>query len=309
MLGIRIREKVKIKYMQIIDRVLVGENLMGMNGAEHLQQIVASKFEGAKVLAVTSGKGGVGKTNIAANLSICLAVSNKKVIVLDADLGLGNLDVLMNINARYNVWHMMRGHKSLEEIICTGPCGVEVICGGSGFDELANLSPFERERLITELEGLQRDRDVIVIDTGAGMNVSVLGFCQAADHTLVVTTPEPTAMTDAYAMIKVLSRRGYQGRISVAVNMAGSIAEGKKVYRHIADVARRFLDVAVYEAGVICKDEILSAAVRKREPVVLGHPRSAITSSIVAMSARLWEGSTVSSRSESFFQKVANWFF
>jgi flagellar biosynthesis protein FlhG len=282
---------------------------MDTNRPMHLEKMTSRKFEGAKVLAVTSGKGGVGKTNIAANLSICLAASNKKVVVLDADLGLGNLDVLMNINSGYNVWHMMSGHKSLEEIICTGPCGVEVICGGSGFEELANLSPFQRERLIHELDELQNSRDVIVIDTGAGINASVLGFCQAADHTVVVTTPEPTAMTDAYAMIKVLSGRGYAGRISVVVNMVSSITEGKKVYRHIADVAKRFLNVAIYEAGVLCKDEILSAAVCKREPVVLGHPKSKITSSIVAMSARLWEGSTASSRSESFFQKVANWFF
>jgi MinD-like ATPase involved in chromosome partitioning or flagellar assembly len=116
-------------------------------------------------------------------------------------------------------------------------------------------------------------------------------------------------MTDAYAMIKVLSGRGYGGRISVAVNMAASIEEGKRVYRHIADVARRFLNVGVYEAGILCKDEILSVSVYKRQPVVLGYPDSAITSSIVAMSARLWAGSTAGSRKESFFQKVANWFF
>lgn len=280
-----------------------------MNRPVHLEKMMSSGFQGAEVLAITSGKGGVGKTNIATNLSICLAASNMKVVVLDADLGLGNLDVLMNINSGYNVWHMMNGHKSLEEIICTGPCGVEVICGGSGFEDLANLSKFQRERFLHELDELQKSRDVIVIDTGAGINTAVLGFCQAADHTVVVTTPEPTAITDAYAMIKVLLGRGYAGRISVVVNMAGSIAEGKKVYRHIANVASRFLDVTIYEAGVLCKDEMLSDAVYNREPIVLRHPKSSFTSSIVAMSARLWEGSMAGRRNESFFQKVANWFF
>jgi flagellar biosynthesis protein FlhG len=275
----------------------------------HLHQMMARELERAKVLAVTSGKGGVGKTNLAANLSVCLGASGKKVVALDADLGLGNLDVLMNIKARHNLWHMMKGQKTLEEIISHGPCGVEIICGGSGLEELANLNLFQRERLMNELDGLQQNRDAIVIDTGAGINSSVLGFCQAADHTLVVTTPEPTAMTDAYAMIKVLSVHNYTGKISLVVNMTQSIFEGKKVYRHLADVARRFLNVTVYEAGVLCKDENVSASVRKREPVVLGYPKSEITSSLVAMSARLWKGSTVNNRSDSFFQKVANWFF
>lgn len=273
-----------------------------------LHQMMAEKSKRAKILAITSGKGGVGKTNITANLSICLAASNKKVTVLDADLGLGNLDVVMNINSKYNLWHVVTGQKSLEEVIHVGPGDVEVICGGSGFEELANLNHFQQQRLISELDSLVNTNDVVLIDTGAGIGKTTIGFCLASDHTLVVTTPEPTAMTDAYAMIKVLRSHNYEGQISVAVNMANSVSEGKKVYRQIADVARRFLNVDVYEAGVLCRDDKLATSVRMREPVVLGFPRARITSSLVAMAARLSKGTAVRSRQEGFFHKVVNWF-
>lgn len=277
--------------------------------ADYLHQMMAGRDSRAQVLAVTSGKGGVGKTNIAANLSICLASSNRRVILLDADLGLGNLDVVMNINCRYNMSHVVSGRKTLEEVTQVGPAGVEVICGGSGIEELANLGQFQRTRLMEELQALQNAADVIVIDTGAGIHNSVIAFCQAADHVLVVTTPEPPAMTDAYAMIKVLAGRRFSGRISLIVNMAASIAEGKKVYRQIAEVAKRFLDTPVYEAGVLCKDDHLTAAVRAREPVVLAYPRSKITAMLVAMTARLARGAAAGQSTESFFQKVVNWFF
>ena len=262
----------------------------------------------ADVLTVTSGKGGVGKTNIAANLAICLAASGKKVVLLDADLGLGNLDLIMNINSRANLSHVVSGQKTLQDIIHVGPAGVEVICGGSGIEDMANLNKFQRKRLLDELDKLQDDADIIIIDTGAGISSSVLSFCQAADHVLVITTPEPSAMTDAYAMIKVLASKRYDGRVSLVVNMANSVAEGKRTYRQIADVAMRFLSMPVYEAGVICRTDKLTAAVRKRIPVVLAHPRSRITSSLAAMAARLSRSSGVKDK-EGFFRRVVNLFF
>jgi flagellar biosynthesis protein FlhG len=276
---------------------------------EYLHEMMSRQEKRGQVLAITSGKGGVGKTNIAANLAICLASSNRKVVLLDADLGLGNLDVVMNINSRYNLSHVVSGRKTLEEITQIGPAGVEIICGGSGIEELANLGQFQRTRLMEELQAIQNHTDVVVIDTGAGIHNSVICFCMAADHVLVVTTPEPPAMTDAYAMIKVLAGRRYSGRISLVVNMAASAAEGKKIYRQIADVARRFLDTPVFEAGVLCKDDHVPAAVRAREPVVLAHPRSKITASLVAMTARLVRGVAAGPSNESLFQKVVNWFF
>lgn len=274
-----------------------------------LQQKMKTQPRKALVLAVSSGKGGVGKSNIAANLAICLAASDKKVTVLDADWGLANLDVIMGINSKYNISHVIKGHKSLNEVVHTSEAGVEVICGVSGLESVANLDKFQRHRLVDELETLAYENDVIIVDTAAGIHKSVIGFCQAADHTLLVTTPEPTAMTDVYAMIKVLALNGYEGRISLAVNMAGSVAQGRKAYHQIADVARKFLDIEIQEAAVLLKDERLCSAVRQRRPVVLAYPNSPITSSFVAMAARLGRSTAAKPDSSGFFRKVVNWLF
>ncbi len=264
-----------------------------------------------KVLAITSGKGGVGKTNIAANLAICLAASQKKVLLVDADFSLGNLDILMNLNNKYRISHFIKGTRSLEEIIHVGPEGLEIICGGYGLEELANLSEFQRQRLLQELAVLQEDNDAIVIDTAAGISKSVVSFCLAADHVLVVTTPEAPAMTDAYAMIKVLVGNRFSGRISLIVNMALTPAEGKKTYQQMSNVTQRFLNTHIYDAGVLLRDEHLVSAVSLRKPVVLAYPKARITSSLTALAAKLSNCSAVRSNNndEGFFKKAVNWFF
>lgn len=279
------------------------------NKALHLQQTMESCQRQAKVLAITSGKGGVGKTNIAANLAICLAASQKKVLLVDADLSLGNLDVVMNINSKYNISHVINGRKSIEEIIHIGPEGLEIICGASGLEELANISEFQRQRLLKELSKLQENGDAIVIDTAAGISKLVVGFCLAADHVLVVTTPEATAMTDSYAMIKVLVGNRFTGRISLIVNLAETIAKGKKTYQHIANVAKRFLDTHVYDAGVLVRDDRMISAVRLRKPVVLAYPKAQITLSLVALAAKLSNGLAAQPNSAGFFKEVIDWFF
>ncbi|MBL7152525.1 MAG: MinD/ParA family protein [Phycisphaerae bacterium] len=279
------------------------------NEALHLQQMMEASKRPATVLAIASGKGGVGKTNIAANLAICLAASRKKVVLFDADMSLGNLDVIMNFNSKHNISHVLNGQRSIEEIIHVGPDGLEIICGASGVEELAELSEFQRRRLIGELTRLQTHSDAIIIDTAAGISKSVMAFCLAADHVLVVTTPEATAITDAYAMIKVLVGNSFAGRISLIVNMAESIATGKKIYQQIAEVARRFLNAEVDCAGVILWDERLRRAIRKRKPVVLAYPNSRVTSSIVALAAKLSKGMAVRGDSETFFRRIVDWFF
>lgn len=261
----------------------------------------------ARVLAVTSGKGGVGKTNIATNLALCMASSEKRVLLLDADISLGNLDLLLNVRSKYNISHVINGSKRVEEIIQIGPRGLQLICGASGLDQLADISESEQHRLLQHLSALQHASDTIVIDTAAGISNSVVSFCLAADHVLVVTTPEATAMTDAYGMIKVLVRKRYEGPISVVVNMAHSVAEGKKVYQRLADVAARFLQADLYYAGVLLKDERLCAAVRSRQPVVLAYPKSQIASSFDALAARLGGIDCSRGNNGSFFRRVFRW--
>jgi flagellar biosynthesis protein FlhG len=279
------------------------------NQGLQLQQLMEDSRKKANVLAITSGKGGVGKTNISANLALCIAVAGEKTLLIDADFSLGNLDVVMNINSKYNISHFLNGRKELKDVIHAGPQGLEIICGVSGIEQLANVGEFQRKRLINELEKLQNDADTIIIDTAAGITKSVVSFCLSADQVLVVTTPEAAAMTDAYAMIKVLAGNKYEGKISLVVNMADSVAEGKKTYQHIAYVAKRFLDTNVYNAGVLLRDEQLLSAVRQRKAVVLAYPKAKFTTSIAAVAAKFLNSSSAKYSNGNFFKKFVDWFF
>ncbi|UCD51477.1 MAG: MinD/ParA family protein [Phycisphaerales bacterium] len=272
-----------------------------------MKQVSESRRPAGRVLAVTSGKGGVGKTNVSTNLALCLAAAGKRVLLLDADISLGNLDLVMNIRSKYNISHVLSGYKRLEDIIQSGPEGLRIICGASGLDQLADISDYEQHRLLEHLAGLQDETDVILVDTAAGIASSVVSFCMAADQVLVVTTPEAAAMTDAYGMIKVLVRKGYEGPISVVVNMAQSVAEGKRTYQRLADVAGRFLQANLYYAGTLLKDERLCRAVRARTPVVLAYPKSQITSSFTALAARLGGLQWDKHGQNGFFRRLIRW--
>ena len=277
------------------------------NYAVNLAQAPEKCRVSAPVLAITSGKGGVGKTNIAANLALCMAAAKKRVLLIDADISLGNLDLIMNIHSKYNISHVISGRKSMEEIVQAGPKGLRVVCGASGLDRLADISEGEQHRLMEHLCRLQQETDTILIDTAAGISRSVIGFCLAADRVLVVTTPEATAMADSYGMIKVLVRKGYGGPISLVVNMARSAAEGKQTYQRMANVAQRFLQTNVYYAGTLLKDERLCAAVRSRTPVVLAYPKSEISTSLAAIAARVAGARPRGGVDDSFFRRVIRW--
>jgi flagellar biosynthesis protein FlhG len=262
----------------------------------------------AKVLAITSGKGGVGKTNLAANLSIHLARMGKQVMLVDADMSLGNLDIILDIQSKYNLAHVVSGRKSMEEVVHLGPEGIEVVCAASGMEELANLNKFHQARLLRELSALPLRSDAVIVDTAAGIARSVVSFCLAADHVLVVTTPDATAMTDAYGMIKVLVRNDYQGQMNLVVNMVDTPAQGKKIYLQMARVARQFLNANLYYAGAVLHDAHVVSAVRARKPVALAYPKSPAALSIGRLATRI--GNIPTSRMEGpvFFKKVVNWF-
>ncbi len=277
------------------------------NQALNVPALADASRSAATVLAITSGKGGVGKTNIAANLAICLAATHQRVLLLDADLSLGNLDLVMDLRSKYNISHVISGRKSMEEIVQAGPGGLRVICGASGLDRLADISEGEQHRLMEHLCRLQHQADTIVIDTAAGISRSVLGFCLAADRVLVVTTPEATAMADSYGMIKVLAHKGYGGPINLVVNMARSAAEGKQTYQRVADVAQRFLRTTVYYAGTLLRDERLCEAVRQRTPVVLAYPKSEISAELATLAVRLAGTKRSNGVDSSFFRRVLRW--
>ncbi len=279
------------------------------NQTVKLQQMVERSGKQAKVIAVTSGKGGVGKTNISANLSLCLAAAQKEVLLVDADFSLGNLDVLLNIQSKYNISHLIKADKTIDEVLYASPYDIDILCGGSGIENIAELNEFQRQRLIKELQKLQADNDFIIIDTAAGISKSVLGFCLSSDTVLVVTTPEATAMTDAYAMIKVLSGNGYQGKISLLVNMADNKNEGKKVYQQISRVAERFLGVKIFEAGILLRDQKMLSSIKQRKPVVLAYPKANITSNFVTLASKMFAKDSRKNNKNGFFRKVVDWFF
>lgn len=262
----------------------------------------------ASVIAITSGKGGVGKTNIAVNLAIKLSMAGKSVVLLDADLGLANADVICNIDLPANLSHVIARRKDLDDVLVKAPGGFSLIGGASGLARMADLTDADRQRIVTALAELEQKADVILIDTGAGISPNVLAFTRAADHVLVVTTPEPTAITDAYAVVKVITRDNADRRISLLVNQARNANEARVVHERIAKVARQFLSVSVFDAGHIPADEQVALAVRKRTPFVLAAPRCPASQSMATLATRLEQGVAASMYEGGFFARMSRWF-
>ncbi len=222
-----------------------------------------------RVIAITSGKGGVGKTNIAGNLAIAFAMLGHKVFILDADLGLANIDIIFGLYPKYNLNHVIKGEKSLSEILIEGPCGIKIIPGGSGFSDIANLTEGQKLNLLSEFEALDNEIDILLIDTGAGISSNVLYFNLAAEECIIVATLEPTAITDAYAMIKVMSTQYNMKYFKLLVNNVFSVKEAKSVYLTLSKVIDKFLnDVIIEYIGFIPSDEKLKTAVLNRKAVL-----------------------------------------
>ena len=258
--------------------------------AENLRRMMRIGFGSprtARVLAVTSGKGGVGKTNIAVNCGIELARMGWRIIILDVDLGLANIDVVMDLNARYNLGHVIRGEKKISDILVTTGGAVSVVPGGSGLVELANLTDGQRNNLIRSFDTLSSMADILIVDTAAGVSRNVIGFASAADEVIVVATPEPTSITDAYATIKLLIRANFKGKIDLVVNMAANSTEANRVAARIVKVAMQFLRARVYYIGYIERDQAVVAAVQRRRPFVIEQPRSRAAAQVRRLVTRL----------------------
>ena len=276
--------------------------------ATRLRQLVRRRTPRAQMLAITSGKGGVGKSNVAVNLSICLAVRGLRVTLVDVDMGMANADLLMNMQPRYTLSHILSGARTIESVCTEGPCGVRFIPGCSGRGDLANLSEFDRRNLITQLQKLKDSTDMIVLDCGAGISKNVTSFALAADRVIVVTTPQPTALTDAYGTIKSLHREQCHALICLLVNMANSRAEADATYRRIAGVARRFLNYSVADSGYMLQDTAVELAVQERCPFVVRYPDSNASACIAAMADELAQTVVGQPRRGSFFKRVVGLF-
>jgi flagellar biosynthesis protein FlhG len=276
-----------------------------MDQATQLRTLMTQRSR-ANVIAITSGKGGVGKSNIAVNLAIQFSSVGRDVVLLDADLGLANADVLCNVDLPCNLSHVIARKKELGDVLYKAPGGFRLIGGASGLARMADLSDFDRQRLVNALIELEQQTDIILIDTGAGISANVLAFTRAADTVLVVTTPEPTAITDAYAVIKVISRDDADRRISLLVNQVHSLGEAQAVYERIAKVARQFLRVNVMDAGFVMADEQVPLAVRRRTPFVIGSPRCPASQCVAQLAMRLEQGVVAQSR-EGFFARMGRW--
>jgi flagellar biosynthesis protein FlhG len=240
--------------------------------AAGLQRIM--KPHPVRVIAVTSGKGGVGKTNISVNLAMAMALNGKEVMLLDADLGLANIDVMLGLHPKYNLSHVINGERTLEEVIIAGPAGLKVVPASSGVKQMADLNPLAHAGVIRAFSELSHSLDVLVVDTAAGVSDSVVSFSLASQEVIVVVCDEPASITDAYALIKLLSREHGLRNFRVLANMAKSVQEGRELFEKISRVTDRFLDVSLDYMGLVPFDEYLRKAVQKQRAVLDAYPRS-----------------------------------
>jgi len=227
-----------------------------------------------QVLAVTGGKGGVGKSNVSVNVAVALAEQGKRVVLLDADLGLANIDVLLGISSGRNISDVLAGEAELREIMVPGPGGVKIIPASSGTQQMANLGEREHAGIIGAFSELGDQMDVLIVDTAAGISRTVTNFVRAAQETLIVVTDEPTSVTDAYALIKVLNRDCKMDRFRVLANMVRTPKEGQNLFNKLVKVTDRFLDVTLQYVGSVPMDESVRKAVQRQKAVIEAYPRS-----------------------------------
>jgi flagellar biosynthesis protein FlhG len=252
--------------------------LMSQSSAQDTQRLITpvdTQSKKTRIITVTSGKGGVGKTNMSVNMAIAYARMGKKVVVMDADLGLANVNVMLNIIPRFTLFHVMRRQKTMKEIMEKTEYGISIVAGASGLAKIANLNEEERQNFINELESLT-EVDVIIIDTSAGVNNNVIDFVAAAEDAVIITTPEPTAITDAYGLIKIIATE-YENLnigLKLVVNRVKSAAEARKVADRMTNIAGQFLNLKVDYLGYIYDDPVVAQGVLRQKPFLVIDPRA-----------------------------------
>jgi len=259
---------------------------------------LAGNSKNTIVLSVTSGKGGVGKTNIVASLAEAFRSMGQRVLIIDADLGLSNVDIIFGVHPEYHIGHVIDGEKSISEVLLTTATGIKILPAGSGVTELTHLTQGQKMNLLVELGTLEGSFDIVLVDTGAGISPNVLYFNAAADDCMIIATREPTSITDAYAMMKVMNTQHGIRRFKLLINMVRESSEAKAVYLNLSNAAQKFLSNVVIEyMGFIPQDETLQRSVIKRVPVIIDNPGAASSQSIkklarmIMMSPRTSESS------------------
>ena len=287
------------------DQAKVLRGLIKERQAAPTMSIESPSGHGAHTIAVTSGKGGVGKSNIALNLAIALARLNSSVGLLDANLGLGNIDLLCGLNGYWNLSHVVTGARRLGEVILKGPENVDVIPGASGLIDVADAPPEAQREILRQLVELERQHDYVIIDTGTGIHRSVRQFVTAADIVLVVTTPEPTAIADAYAMVRALSSMAIP-TLEVIVNQADSVEQARAIIERLQQTSRVFLHTEVTSAGFVPRDPQVGEAVVGRTPFLCNSPNCPASLAIGQLARRIKNLTEVCSPRGSFFPRFCS---
>lgn len=267
----------------------------------------------AKVITVTSGKGGVGKTNMTINLGIAMSRMGLRVVILDADFGLANIDVLFGVVPQHTLVDLFRDECSIFDVLTNGPENVKFLSGGSGVEELVRLDNRQLKKFVANISLLDKLYDVILIDTGAGLSRNVMSFIMAADEVVLVTTPEPTAVTDAYALIKMVSRRDRKKPIRILVNRVESKGEADDIMTRLTTVSEKFLSLKLLKLGYIVYDESVVRAVKQQKPFLIGFPRAQASRQVAELAVELMrveaQDATDAVRgAKGFFQRLISYF-
>ena len=244
-----------------------------------LDEFIVENENVPKIITIASGKGGVGKSNLATNLSICLTKLNKKVLILDADIGMSNIDIIMGVNVKGTIIDVINGEKNIEDIISQTKYGVNIISGGSALNHIEDFTEAQRNKFIHSIEQIH-DVDFIIIDTGAGMSKSLLSFIYCSTEFFLITTPEPTSLTDAYSLLKAISNFGI-------INRVIDLEEAKSTYKRIKMVVDKFLNLNLELYGYIIDDKKVSLCVKKQIPFILEYPTSIASKCIIAIAKRM----------------------
>lgn len=251
-------------------------------------RLLTSQRRPIRVVAITSGKGGVGKTNITVNLAYLLSKMKKRALILDADTGLANVDLILGLTPQYSLYHVLKGERTIAETIIKGAGGIMVLPASSGILEMADFTPGQKLTLLGELNTLNKELDFMFLDTAAGIAGNVLFFNAAAREIIVLVSPETTSLTDAYALIKILYQRHAKKRFRLLVNMVKNAAEAKEVYNRISNATDHFLNLTIDYLGYVLYDEKMKEAVRKQVPLVELYPRSPAALTLMAVAEKLY---------------------